>query len=391
MNRTLSVIFITIWLDAVGIGLIFPLLPQLLKEVVHTADIAPYIGILAALYALMQFIFAPLLGALSDNFGRRPILLISLAGAALNYLLMAFSSHLWPLLLGRAIAGLTSANISVAMAWLTDVTPAEKRAGRFGLFNATFGAGFIIGPVLGGVLGDYALRLPFLVAAVLNGANFLLALLALQESRQPAKRKMALAELNPLRPMRWLFSAKGLLGIALVFFFLSATGEVYGTCWTLWGQDMFHWNGLWVGLSLGAFGVCQTLAQAFLPGPAARRLGERGAILCGIASASIALIILSLARQGWIVFAVMPLIALGGIGAPALQALATRQVNADRQGQLQGVLASTVSLASIVAPLAFSSLYFGLRTWWPGAIWLSVVVLYAFAVPLIYRCTRREP
>ncbi|MGE0969180.1 TCR/Tet family MFS transporter [Klebsiella sp. WOUb02] len=387
MNRTLSVIFITIWLDAVGIGLIFPLLPQLLKEVLHTADIAPYIGVLAALYALMQFIFAPLLGALSDNFGRRPILLISLAGAALNYLLMAFSSHLWPLLLGRAIAGLTSANLSVAMAWLTDVTPAEKRAGRFGLFNATFGAGFIIGPVL----GDYALRLPFLVAAALNGANFLLALLALKESRRPAKHKMAIAELNPLRPMRWLFSAKGLPSIALVFFFLSATGEVYGACWTLWGQDMFHWNGLWVGLSLGAFGVCQMLAQAFLPGPATRRLGERGAILCGIACAGVALIILALARQGWIVFAVMPLIALGGIGTPALQALATRQVNADRQGQLQGVLASTVSLASIVAPLAFSSLYFALKTRWPGAIWLSVVVLYAVAVPLIYRCTRRKP
>ena len=188
--------------------------------------------------------------------------------------------------------------------------------------------------------------------------------------------------------MRWLFSVKGLLTIALVFFFLSATGEVYGICWALWGQDMFHWNGLWIGLSLAAFGVCQTLAQAFLPGPATRLLGERGAILGGIACSSTALIVLSLAQQSWIVFAVMPLIALGGIGTPALQALATRQVQADNQGQLQGVLASTVSLASIVAPLVFSSLYFGFRTWWPGAIWLSVVVLYVFAVPLIYRCTR---
>nr|WP_279587508.1 TCR/Tet family MFS transporter [Raoultella planticola] len=388
MNRTLSVIFMTIWLDAVGIGLIFPILPQLLKEVMHTADIAHYMGILAALYALMQFIFAPLLGALSDNFGRRPVLLVSLAGAVVNYLIMAFASHLWLLLLGRAIAGLTSANIAVAMAWLTDITPAGKRASRFGLFNATFGAGFIIGPVLGGVLGDYGVRLPFFVAAVLNSANVLLALFALQESRQPARQKMALAGLNPLRPMRWLFSVKGLLTIALVFFFLSATGEVYGICWALWGQDMFHWNGLWIGLSLAAFGVCQTLAQAFLPGPATHLLGERGAILGGIACSCTALIVLSLAQQSWIVFAVMPLIALGGIGTPALQALATRQVQADNQGQLQGVLASTVSLASIVAPLVFSSLYFGFRTWWPGAIWLSVVVLYVFAVPLIYRCTR---
>ncbi|WP_434638904.1 TCR/Tet family MFS transporter [Klebsiella sp. I138] len=390
MNRTLSVIFMTIWLDAVGIGLIFPVLPQLLKSVMQTADIAPYIGILAALYALMQFIFAPLLGALSDNFGRRPVLLVSLAGAVVNYLMMAFSSHLGLLLIGRAVAGLTSANIAVAMAWLTDITPAEKRAGRFGLFNATFGAGFIIGPVLGGLLGDYDLRLPFIVAAVLNGGNMLLAFCILKESRLPAKRKMTLAGLNPLRPMRWLFSAKNLLTIALVFFFLSATGEVYGTCWALWGQDMFQWNGAWIGLSLAAFGVCQTLAQAFLPGPATRRLGERGAILCGIACSCTALIVLSMTQQSWMVFAVMPLIALGGIGTPALQTLATRQVHADQQGQLQGVLASTVSLASIVAPLVFSSLYFGVRTAWPGAIWLSVVVLYVFALPLIFRCTRTQ-
>lgn len=390
MNRTLSVIFMTIWLDAVGIGLIFPVLPQLLKSVMQTADIAPYIGILAALYALMQFIFAPLLGALSDNFGRRPVLLVSLAGAVVNYLMMAFSSHLGLLLIGRAVAGLTSANIAVAMAWLTDITPAEKRAGRFGLFNATFGAGFIIGPVLGGLLGDYDLRLPFIVAAVLNGGNMLLAVCILKESRLPAKREMTLAGLNPLRPMRWLFSAKNLLTIALVFFFLSASGEVYGTCWALWGQDMFQWNGAWIGLSLAAFGVCQTLAQAFLPGPATRRLGERGAILCGIACSCAALIVLSMTQQSWMVFAVMPLIALGGIGTPALQTLATRQVHADQQGQLQGVLASTVSLASIVAPLVFSSLYFGVRTAWPGAIWLSVVVLYAFALPLIFRCTRTK-
>ena len=389
MNRTLSVIFMTIWLDAVGIGLIFPILPQLLKEVMHTADIAHYMGILAALYALMQFIFAPLLGALSDNFGRRPVLLVSLAGAVVNYLIMAFASHLWLLLLGRAIAGTDQREYrgGDGMADGHYARPGN-RASRFGLFNATFGAGFIIGPVLGGVLGDYGVRLPFFVAAVLNSANVLLALFALQESRQPARQKMALAGLNPLRPMRWLFSVKGLLTIALVFFFLSATGEVYGICWALWGQDMFHWNGLWIGLSLAAFGVCQTLAQAFLPGPATRLLGERGAILGGIACSSTALIVLSLAQQSWIVFAVMPLIALGGIGTPALQALATRQVQADNQGQLQGVLASTVSLASIVAPLVFSSLYFGFRTWWPGAIWLSVVVLYVFAVPLIYRCTR---
>ena len=283
MNRPLVVIFAAIGLDAVGIGLIFPILPRLLEDVTHTQNIAPYIGIMTALYAVMQFIFAPVLGALSDNLGRRPVLLISLAGAAINYVVMAFAPQLWMLLLGRAIAGLTSANVSVATAYITDISPEDKRARRFGLFNAMFGIGFIIGPVLGGVLGDYWLRLPFIAAAVLNACNLLLALFILPESRTPARQKIDLAALNPLRPLRWVFSMKGLLPIILVFFILSAAGEAYGTCWALWGFDTFHWNGLWIGLSLGTFGVCHTLVQVLLPGPATKLLGERRAVVVGIA------------------------------------------------------------------------------------------------------------
>jgi DHA1 family tetracycline resistance protein-like MFS transporter len=389
MNKPLFVIFAAIGLDAVGIGLIFPILPRLLEDVTHTHNIAPYIGIMTALYSVMQFIFAPVLGALSDNLGRRPVLLISLAGAAINYVVMAFAPQLWMLLIGRAIAGLTSANVSVAMAYITDISPEDKRARRFGLFNAMFGIGFIIGPVLGGLLGDYWLRLPFIAAAVLNACNLLLALFILPESRTPARQKIDLAALNPLRPLRWVFSMNGLLPIVLVFFILSATGEVYGTCWALWGFDTFHWNGFWIGLSLGAFGVCQTLVQALLPGPATKLLGERGAVLVGIACACIALVALAFARQSWVVFAVMPIFALGGIGTPALQVLATRQVDPARQGQLQGVLASAVSLASIVAPLAFSTCYFLVQKDWPGAIWLSVVLTYAIAVPLVVLGTRK--
>ncbi|MBB5191170.1 DHA1 family tetracycline resistance protein-like MFS transporter [Silvimonas terrae] len=383
MNKSLVVIFTAIGLDAVGIGLIFPILPRLLAEVTHAANVAYWIGLMTALYAVMQFIFAPVLGALSDRLGRRPVLLISLGGAAINYLLMAFAPQLWMLFLGRAIAGLTSANIAVAMAYITDVSAPDQRARRFGLFNAVFGAGFIIGPVLGGVLGDYGLRWPFMAAAVLNAANFLLALWVLPESRTPTRAKIDFAALNPLRPLRWALSMKPLLPVMLIFFILSATGEVYGTCWALWGNDAFQWNGLWIGLSLGAFGVCQTLAQAFLPGPAVKLLGERGAVLAGIASVCVALTVMALARQGWWVFAIMPVFALGGIGSPALQAMATRQADESRQGQFQGVLASVVSLASIIAPLVFSTLYFVVRTQWPGAIWLSVMALYVIAVPLV--------
>ena len=379
----LPVIYATVVLDAIGIGLIFPILPALLQEVTHAANVAPYIGIMTALYALMQFIFAPVLGALSDRLGRRPVLLVSLAGAAVNYLFLAFAPSLWMLLLGRAIAGLTSANVSVATACITDISPEQTRARRFGLLNAMFGAGFIIGPVLGGALGDYGLRLPFMAAAVLTTCNLLLAFLTLPESRQPTDGKIDLAALNPLRPLRWVFSQKSLLPITVIFFTFSAAGEVYGVCWALWGHDAFEWNGLWIGLSLGAFGVCQALAQAFLPGPAVKLLGERATILAGVACACLALVVMAFASRSWMIFAIMPVFALGGIGAPALQSLATRQVAEDRQGQFQGVLASSVSLASVLCPLVFSSIYFGVRAYWPGAVWLSVIVVYAALVPLV--------
>ncbi|WP_402720130.1 TCR/Tet family MFS transporter [Janthinobacterium rivuli] len=379
----LPVVFATVMLDAVGIGLIFPILPALLRDVTHADNVAPYIGIMTALYALMQFIFAPVLGALSDRLGRRPVLLLSLAGAAVNYLFLAFAPSLWMLLLGRAIAGLTSANVSVATAYITDISAENQRARRFGLLNAMFGAGFIIGPVLGGALGDYGLRLPFMAAALLNTGNLLLALLILPESRRPTGGKIDLAALNPLRPLRWVFSEKSLLPITVIFFTFSAAGEVYGVCWALWGHDAFAWNGLWIGLSLGAFGVCQALAQAFLPGPAVKLLGERATILAGVACACVALIVMAFATRSWMIFAIMPVFALGGIGAPALQSLATRQVAEDRQGQFQGVLASAVSLASVLCPLVFSSIYFGVRAYWLGAVWLSVIVVYAALVPLV--------
>ncbi|HXP90573.1 MAG TPA: TCR/Tet family MFS transporter [Fibrobacteria bacterium] len=387
-NRPLIVLYAAIGLDAVGIGIIFPILPRLLAQVAHTSHVAPWIGILAALYATMQFLFAPVLGAMSDRFGRRPVLLVSLAGAMLNYLVLAFAPCLWMLVLARAVAGLTSANVSVATAYLTDISPQDKRVRRFGLFNAMFGIGFIVGPILGGVLGDWWLRLPFLAAAVLNGGNLLLAFFILPESHSPTPGKIDLATMNPLRPLRWVVSTKGLLPILLVFFIMGATGEAYGTCWALWGWDSFHWNGLWIGLSLGTFGVCHALVQASLPGPATRWLGVRKAVLAGIAFACIALIMMAFARQGWIVFAIMPIFALSDIGTPAFQALATRQVDPAHQGQLQGVLASAMSLASIVGPLAFSTFYFFVQTRWPGAVWLSVVAVYAVAVPLVVFGTR---
>ncbi|HVY51545.1 MAG TPA: TCR/Tet family MFS transporter [Devosia sp.] len=389
MNRALFIILSTVTLDAIGTGLIFPILPKLLQSVTAVSDIAPYVGAMYSLFAVMQFLFMPVLGVLSDRFGRRPVLLIALAGASIDYTLLAFAPQLWMLFVGRAIAGLTAANMAIATAYITDITPEAQRAQRFGLFHAMFGVGFIVGPVLGGALGDYWVRAPFIAAAVLNSLNFVLALLALPESRPGrSDARLEIKALNPLIPLGWALRQPLLLPLIAMFFVLNFVGNMYGTVWALFGADAFQWNSLMVGLSLGGFGVLHAAVQAVLPGPVARRIGERNALLLGLVCESVGLLLTAAATQGWVVFAVLPLYALGGVGVPALQSLTTRQVDADRQGQLQGVLASIVSLASIFGPLFFAGVYFAIRDTWPGIIWSVGVAVYALALPLVFRIGR---
>lgn len=391
MNRPLIVILSAVTLDAIGIGLIFPILPRLLADVTHVGNIAPIVGVMYALYAAMTFVFSPVLGVLSDRFGRRPVLLISIAGAAIDYLFMAFSPALWMLVLGRAIAGLTSANMAIATAYITDISSEEQRARRFGLFHAMFGIGFIIGPVLGGVLGDYWVRAPFIAAAVLNGVNFALALFVLPESR-PGQREVTfdLKSLNPLRPLGWALRLPKLLPLIAVFFVLNFVGNMYGTVWALYGHDAFQWNGVLVGLSLAGYGLFHAFVQALLPGPVTKRFGERNALLIGLAFESVGLAAAAFATQGWIIFLLLPVFAMGGVGIPALQSLTTRQADADNQGQLQGVMASVVSLASIFGPLFFSWIYFASNANWPGLTWLVAVIIYALFLPVIFTVRPRE-
>ncbi len=390
MNKALIVILAAVTLDAIGIGLIFPILPRLLADVSHTAEVATLIGVMLALYSAMQFLFSPVLGVLSDRFGRRPVLLVSLAGAAIDYLIMAFAPELWMLVIGRAIAGITSANMAVATAYITDISAEEQRAKRFGYFHAMFGIGFIIGPVLGGVLGDIWIRAPFLLAAVLNAGNFALALFVLPESRKgDATAKFDFASLNPFRPLGWALTFAPLLPLMAIFVIMNFVGAMYGTVWAVFGQDMFAWNGLMIGLSLGAFGLFHAGAQALLTGPAVKRLGERAALLVGMACELTALAVLGFATQGWILFALAPLFALGGIGMPALQSLTTQQVDADNQGKLQGVLASLVSLSAVFGPLFFSMVYFALKPTWPGLIWIVGGAVYLLALPLFLGLRRK--
>lgn len=372
-----------ICLDSVGIGLVLPYLPNLLRAVTHQDDLSWHYGAFLSLYALLQFLFAPLLGALSDRYGRRPLLISSIAGAVLNYIFMAFAPSFAWLLVGRAIGGLTAANASVAAAYLTDITPEAGRARSFGYLSASFGVGFIVGPVLGGLLGGWWLRAPFVAAAILNAVNLIAVLLLVDETHAPDPRPLDRAVFHPLAPLRWAFRFPTLLSLLGAFAVMALIGEVGGTTWVLYGQDKFQWNGLWIGISLAGFGLFHALAQAFVAGPVSERWGERRALIIGILCDGAAYVAIAFATKGWVAFLLFPLFCLGGIGAPALQSLLTAQVSDDSQGQLQGVLTSVTSLASVVGPFVISEAYFASRTIFPGLVWILGAALYVLCVPAL--------
>jgi DHA1 family tetracycline resistance protein-like MFS transporter len=390
-KRALGVILTTVALDAVGVGLVLPIIPRLLREVGHTSDLGWRFGAFLALYALMQFACAPILGAFSDRFGRRPVLLASLAGAAIDYLFLALAPSFWWLFVGRAIAGLTGASGAVASAYIADISPAEHLTRRFGYMSACFGLGFIAGPVIGGVLGDIWVRAPFLAAAVLNGLNFLVALLVLPESHQGRGGKIALSSFNPLGPMRWAFGFPALAPLLAAFVILAVVGEVGGTIWVLYGEDRFAWNGLTIGVSLAGFGLFHALAQAFVAGPISERWGEKRALAIGIVADAAAYVAIALASRGWMAFLLLPLFCLGGVGGPALQSLLSSRAGEAHQGRLQGVLASLTGLSSVIAPLLISQVYFASRGVFPGLVWLAGAALYLLCLPVYFSQALKAP
>jgi DHA1 family tetracycline resistance protein-like MFS transporter len=385
MNRALLTILATVVLSAIGIGLTMPIIPQLMRDVAHTTELGWKFGAFTGLYALMQFIFSPILGVLSDRFGRRPVLLLSLGGAVVDYVFMAMAPSLTLLFLGRAIAGITGASMAVTSAYIADVTPEDQRSRRYGQLGACFGIGFIIGPLIGGWLGAYWVRAPFLAAAAMNALNFLLTLWLVRESHTtrnadtPAER----ISLNPLASLRWAASFKSILPMIIASGVLVLVGEIGGTVWVLYGEDKFTWDALTIGISLACFGAFHALAQAFIVGPIAERWGERRALMVGMSADTCAYIMIALATHGWMAFALMPLFCLGGIGAPALQSLLSSSVGPEQQGKLQGVLAAMASLANVIGPVAISTIYFMSRGSLPGLVWLIGAGLYLLCLPVL--------
>jgi len=377
-------------LDAIGIGLIFPILPSLLEELTGSGQVSTVYGLILAAYAAMQFIFSPILGLLSDRIGRRPVMIVSLAGAAIDYLIMAFTPTLGVLVIGRIVAGITSASMSVAGAYIADISEEKDRAQRFSWMSAAFGVGFIIGPVLGGLLSMYFLRAPFLAAAVLNGLNLLLVLTVVKESRVPSRDKLDLKGLNPFAPLKWAFSFPALAPLLALFLIFAINGDIPGTIAVLYSQANFHWDGVTVGFWLAAFGAFHFLAQAFVTGPLTKRFGERRTLIVGVVADVLAFIGFGFASQGWMAFALSPLSAIGGVGLPALQSLMSAEVSEDRQGELQGVLASAQSLTSILGPLIGTTIFFWTQPYFVGAVWLVAAALYLLAIPVLVTLGRQR-
>jgi len=387
LSRRVAILLSIVAIDAAGIGVMFPVLPGLLRRLTGNSDVSLLYGVVVASYAFAQLLAAPILGALSDRFGRRPVLLASIAGAAVDYGVMAFTPVAWGLLVGRLIAGGTSANTAVAASYITDLTIDERRTRYIGYISGAYSAGFILGPVVGGLLAHIGARLPFLAASALCAVNFCLAHFMLPESRTGSRAPIV--RLNPIAQIRRALAVVPLAQLMATYGVIELIANFTGTVWALYGQDRFRWNAATLGASFAAHGVFHVISLGLVAGRLALRLGERRTIITGIVSDCVAMIAIAAARDGWIAFALTPLFAIGSIGLPVLQSAMTRTVDADAQGELQGVLASVTSLASIVGPLVASAAYAAMRGSWIGGAWIIGAACYALTIPLLRSHTSR--
>jgi MFS transporter, DHA1 family, tetracycline resistance protein len=356
-SAAVAFIFVTILLDTLALGVVIPILPKLIESFVNndTANAARIFGLFGTVWALMQFFVSPIAGALSDRFGRRPVVLLSNFGLALDYVLMALAPSLTWLFVGRVISGITSASISTAFAYITDLTAPEKRAAVFGKIGVAFGAGFILGPALGGLLGGIEPRLPFWVAAGLSFANGLYGLLILPESlprdrRSPFRWKSA----NPVGALHLLRADRVLAGLSIANFFGQLAHVVLPSTFVLYATYRYGWSTTTVGATLALVGICAMVVQGTAIGPIVKRIGERRALLLGLACGAAGFLIFGAAPTGALFWLGIPVMALWGVAGAATQALMTRLVSPEQQGQLQGATSSVQSVSQLVGPFLFT-------------------------------------
>ncbi len=360
-SAAIGFIFITMLIDITGWGIIIPVIPKLIKELIHgdISEAAKIGGWLTFAYAITQFIFAPLVGNLSDKFGRRPIILISLFAFSMDYLLLAFAPTITWIFIGRIIAGITGASITTASAYIADVSTPENRAKNFGMIGAAFGLGFIIGPVIGGLLGQYGSRVPFYAAAVLCLLNFLYGYFILPESlSKDNRREFSLKRANPIGAFLNLKKYPQLIGLVISIFLLYTASHAVHSNWSYFTMYKFNWDEKMVGISLGAIGLLVGIVQGGLIRWINPKLGNEKSIYVGMALYSIGMFLFATATQSWMMFAFLIPYCLGGIAGPAMQAVISSQVPANEQGEIQGTLSSLMSASAIVGPPMMSTVFY---------------------------------
>jgi len=391
-------IFVTLVLAVVGFGLLIPVLPALVKEF-QGGDVSAgshAYGWIISTYALMQFVGAPVMGSLSDRFGRRRIILIATAGSAIDYVIMALAPSLGWLFLARIIAGFTAGVLSTANAYIADVTPPEKRAQSFGLLGAAFGIGFVIGPVLGGFLGHYDLRLPFWFAAGCSTLNWIWGCFVLPESLKPENRRpFEWSRANPIGALLALGHLPSVLALAGSYFIMMLAQTILQSTWALYTDARYHWGPLQVGLSLMSVGVLSGLVQATLIKRIVPRIGEVRAVIAGLMISICSQLCYGLATEGWMIYAILVVGAFAGIGQPALQAYITKHVPANEQGAVQGVYSGLASLAGIPGPLIGTFVLGwatgpGQATYLAGSSFFTGAILTGIALYLAIRTFRRD-
>ena len=354
-------IFITMLIDITGWGIIIPVIPKLIQELIHgdISEAAKIGGWLTFAYAITQFVFAPLVGNLSDKFGRRPIILISLFAFSMDYLLLAFAPTITWLFIGRIIAGLTGASITTASAYIADVSTPENRAKNFGMIGAAFGLGFIIGPVIGGLLGQYGSRVPFYAAAILCLLNFLYGYFILPESlSKENRREFDIKRANPIGAFMSLKKYPQLIGLVISIFLLYVASHAVHSNWSYFTMYQFHWDEKMVGISLGVVGLLVGIVQGVLIRWINPKLGNEKSIYVGMALYAIGMLLFAVATESWMMFVFLIPYCLGGIAGPAMQAVISSQVPANEQGEIQGTLSSLMSASAIIGPPMMSTVFY---------------------------------
>lgn len=385
-------IFVTLVIEAMGFGIVMPVLPDVIRKFVSgESAVATTYGYFIAVYALLQFVCAPVLGRLSDKYGRRPVLLLSLFGAGLDYIFMAFAPNLALLFVGRMIAGISGASFTVATAYLADISDDTNRAKNFGLLGAGFGLGFVIGPAIGGLVASHGLTYPFLIAACFNLINFMFGYFVLPESLpQSLRRNFKISELNPFNSLKILTSMPAISSLVIAYVLIQLAGQTHPSLWAIYTETRFEWTAAHVGISLAVVGLLSAIAQGALTGPAVKFFGERKVAFWGAFGESLGFIGYGLASSGLMLYVVLIISSVFWASHPAIQSLITKEIPPEKQGELQGALMSLMSLTAVINPLLMTRVFAHTSTstgfiYFPGAAYCLAGVFGLIAFAIIWR------